>query len=63
MIDSAIRLIDNVNSSVLMGNKGILQYSYTALEQAITMLNNLQSELTEEEKRKLKMASILLKNI
>ena len=63
MIESAIRLIDEVNSAVLMGNKDMLGYSYDALEQAISMLTSLESQLTNDEKRKLKIASTLLKNV
>ena len=37
MIESAIRLIDEVNSAVLMGNKDMLGYSHDALEQAISI--------------------------
>ena len=63
MIESAIRLIDEVNSAVLMGNKDMLGYSHDALEQAISMLTSLESQLTNDEKRKLKIASTLLKNV
>ena len=60
MIESAIRLIDEVNSAVLMGNKDMLGYSHDALEQAISMLTSLESQLTNDEKRKLKIASTLV---
>ena len=63
MIESAIRLIDEVNSAVLMGNKDMLWYSHDALGQAISMLTSLESQLTNDEKRKLKIASTLLKNV
>ena len=49
MIESAIRLIDEVNSAVLMGNKDMLGYSHDALEQAISMLTSLESQLTKVE--------------
>ena len=60
MIESAIRLIDEVNSAVLTGNKDMLGYSHDALEQAISMLTSLESQLTNDEKRKLKIASTLV---
>ena len=63
MIESAIRLIDEVNSSVLMGNKDMLGYSHDALEQVISILTSLESQLTNDEKRKLKIASTFLKNV
>ena len=63
MIESAIRLIDEVNSAVLMGNNDMLGYSHDALEQAISILTILESQLTNDEKRKLKIASTLLKNV
>ena len=63
MIESAIRLIDEVNSAVLMGNKDMLGYCRNALEQAISILTSLESQLTNDEKRKLKIASTLLKNV
>ena len=48
MIESAIRLIDEVNSAVLMGNKDMLGYSHDALEQAISILTSLESQLTND---------------
>ena len=41
----------------------MLGYSHDALEQAISMLTSLESQLTNDEKRKLKIASTLLKNV
>ena len=48
-------------NEVVKGNRNIFEYGNDALKQAILILSSLESELTEEEKRKLKIASSMIK--
>ena len=57
IIESAMRIIDEA----VKGNRNIFKYGNGALKQAILILSSLESELTEEEKRKLKIASAMAK--
>ena len=57
IIEPAMRIIDES----VKGNINIFEYGDAALKQAILMLSCLESELTEEEKRKLKIASAMIK--
>ena len=50
IIDEAVKL-----------NMNIFEYGNDALKQAILILSSLESELTEEEKMKLKIASAMIK--
>ena len=52
-----MRIIDEA----VKGNRHIFEYGNDALKQAILMLSILESELTEEEKMKLKIASSMIK--
>ena len=49
-----------INEAV-KGNRNIFEYGDAALKQAILMLSSLESELAEEEKMKLKIASSMIK--
>ena len=57
IIEPAMRII----SEAVKGNRNIFEYGNDALKQAILILSSLESELTEEEKRKLKIASSMIK--
>ena len=57
IIEPAMRIIDEA----VKGNINIFKYGNDALKQAILMLACLESELTEEEKRELKIASAMIK--
>ena len=57
IIEPAMRIINEA----VKGNRNIFEYGDAALKQAILMLACLESELTEEEKRKLKIASSMIK--
>lgn len=57
IIEPAMRIINEV----VKGNRNIFEYGNDALKQAILILSSLESELTEEEKRKLKIASSMIK--
>ena len=57
IIESAMRIIDET----VKGNRNIFEYGNDALKQAILILLSLESELTEEEKMKLKIASAMTK--
>ena len=57
IIEPAMRIIDEA----VKGNRNIFKYGNDALKQAILMLACLESELTEEEKMKLKIASSMIK--
>ena len=57
IIEPAMRIIDEA----VKGNINIFKYGNDALKQAILMLSSLESELTEEEKMKLKIASSMIK--
>ena len=57
IIESAMRIINEA----VKGNRNIFEYGDAALKQAILMLSSLESELTEEEKMKLKIASSMIK--
>lgn len=48
-------------SEAVKGNRNIFEYGNDALKQAILILSSLESELTEEEKMKLKIASSMVK--
>ena len=52
-----MRFIDEA----VKGNMNIFEYGDAALKQAILMLSSLESELAEEEKMKLKIASSMIK--
>ena len=49
-----------INEAV-KGNMNIFEYGDAALKQAILILSCLESELTEEEKMKLKISSAMIK--
>ena len=57
IIEPAMRII----SEAVKENMNIFEYGDAALKQAILILSCLESELTEEEKRKLKIASAMTK--
>lgn len=57
IIEPAMRIINEA----VKGNRNIFEYGDAALKQAILMLSSLESELTEEEKMKLKIASSMIK--
>lgn len=57
IIEPAMRII----SEAVKGDRNIFEYGDAALKQAILILSSLESELTEEEKRKLKIASAMAK--
>ena len=57
IIEPAMRIINEV----VKGNRNIFEYGNDALKQAILILSSLESELTEEEKMKLKIASSMVK--
>ena len=57
VIEPAMRIIDEA----VKGNRNIFKYGNDALKQAILILSSLESELTEEEKMKLKIASSMAK--
>ena len=57
IIEPAMRIINEA----VKGNRNIFEYGNDALKQAILMLSSLESELTEEEKMKLKIASSMIK--
>ena len=57
IIEPAMRFIDEA----VKGNMNIFEYGDAALKQAILMLSSLESELTEEEKMKLKIVSSMIK--
>ena len=57
IIEPAMRIIDEA----VKGNRNIFEYGNDALKHAILMLSSLESELTEEEKMKLKIASSMIK--
>ena len=57
IIEPAMRIIDES----VKGNMNIFEYGDAALKQAILMLSSLESELAEEEKMKLKIASSMIK--
>ena len=57
IIEPAMRIINEA----VKGNRNIFEYGDAALKQAILMLACLESELTEEEKMKLKIASSMIK--
>ena len=57
IIEPAMRIIDEA----VKGNMNIFEYGNDALKQSILILSSLESELTEEEKRKLKIASAMAK--
>ena len=52
-----MRIIDEA----VKGNMNIFEYGDAALKQAILILSSLESELTEEEKMKLKIVSSMIK--
>ena len=57
IIEPAMRFIDEAAKL----NMNIFEYGNDALKQAILILSCLESELTEEEKMKLKIASSMIK--
>lgn len=57
IIEPAMRII----SEAVKLNMNIFEYGNDALKQAILILSSLESELTEEEKMKLKIASSMVK--
>ena len=57
IIEPAMRIINEA----VKGNKNIFEYGNDALKQAILILSSLESELTEEEKMKLKIVSSMIK--
>ncbi len=57
IIEPAMRIIDEA----VKGNRNIFKYGNDALKQTILMLACLESELTEEERMKLKIASSMIK--
>lgn len=57
IIEPAMRIIDEAAKL----NMNIFEYGNDALKQAILILSSLESELTEEEKMKLKIASSMIK--
>lgn len=57
IIEPAMRII----SEAVKGDRNIFEYGDAALKQAILILSSLESELTEEEKMKLKIASSMAK--
>lgn len=57
IIEPAMRIIDEA----VKGNMNIFEYGNDALKQAILILSSLESELTEEEKMKLKIVSSMIK--
>ena len=57
IIEPTMRIIDEA----VKWNRNIFEYGNDALKQAILMLSSLESELTEEEKMKLKIASSMIK--
>ena len=57
IIEPAMRII----SEAVKGDRNIFEYGDAALKQAILMLSSLESELTEEEKMKLKIVSSMIK--
>ena len=57
IIEPAMRIIDEA----VKGDMNIFEYGDAALKQAILILSSLESELTEEEKMKLKIASSMAK--
>ena len=57
IIEPAMRIINEA----VKGNRNIFEYGDAALKQAILMLSSLESELAEEEKMKLKIASSMIK--
>lgn len=57
IIEPAMRIIDEA----VKGNRNIFEYGDVALKQAILILSSLESELTEEEKMKLKIVSSMIK--
>lgn len=57
IIEPAMRII----SEAVKWDRNIFEYGDAALKQAILILSSLESELTEEEKRKLKIASAMAK--
>ena len=57
IIEPAMRIIDEA----VKLNMNIFEYGNDALKQAILILSSLESELTEEEKMKLKIASSMIK--
>ena len=57
IIEPAMRIIDEA----VKLNMNIFDYGNDALKQAILILSSLESELTEEEKMKLKIASAMTK--
>lgn len=57
IIEPAMRII----SEAVKGDRNIFEYGDVALKQAILILSSLESELTEEEKMKLKIASSMAK--
>ena len=63
IIDSGIRLIDNINNSFIVGDMNTVEYSKEVLKQTLVVLNALNNDLTLEQKKKLQIGNFLLKRM